>query len=170
MHSITKVLLLLIVVLMAAILIAWFFMSQPNQQSTDPTNSATRALDSLYEGASDDTFAEGLRLERSGDSEAAIAAYQETLGSVDNVIEEAHVRYRIARTIDDHDPVRAVELFKEIIANPDYPDVQKKYAAMWLPILISKTGTEEVKAAVLSGEPYGSFADETMITVYKNLN
>ncbi|MEL6805756.1 MAG: hypothetical protein AAFO91_18445, partial [Bacteroidota bacterium] len=145
-------------------------MSQHTVNKPEPiTTTETPGVNDLFTG--DDTqFSAGYAFERDGNTEQALNAYEAALSAGNlNFAQEAHVRYRMARLERENDPLKAVEIFKEIIANPVYPDVQKRYAAMRLPLLISSTGDPEVKAAVLSGTPYASFADQDNFTTYKNL-
>lgn len=179
-RSLINLFLLAIVCLLAG-LIAHFIISMkipaptptptPNEVvvETASQSTTTDATTRLYTSAENSAFAKAKAAEDTANFDEALHLYEEALDSATTPAEEAHIYYRMARVAERTDVYEAISIFKEIIDNDEYPKIQKSYAAMWLPLIISRSSDLAVKNAVLSGEPYASLADDDMFTLYKNL-
>lgn len=135
--------------------------SSVNNETTEPTFAAT--VEALHSNP-DSNFARGYQAELRGDTIGAQTLYNTALSEGYPPTETAHIKYRLARVLEDTDPVAAIRTFKEIIDEPTFPDNQKRYAAMSIPILITRkyyTDTRVLEEA-LSGQPYESFEGDSL--------
>jgi len=166
---------LIIIVIIAIIALLGFaawtvldlsILSQTDNQSTQtPVVPATfsKAVDDLH-NASDSNFARGYQAELREDYRGAVTLYQAALAEEHSPAEEAHIKYRLGRALEMIDPVASIRTLKEVADNPIYPNIQKKYAVIFIPITIMRThhtNTQVVEEA-LAGEPYSSFRGETI--------
>ncbi len=157
--------------------LTWFTMLQspttnvgPNNNSTgnaEPTFEAT--VQSLYDDPNSN-FNSGYQASLRGDNEEAVAFYKAALSEETDPVRAAHTKYRLARVTEKIDPVEAIRIFKEIADEPTYPDNQKKYAIMWIPVILMKVPEvfDQALAEALKGEPYSTFAGETLNKTARN--
>jgi len=162
-------------VLLLVIIIFIFFSklgSQPDSTMEDSNTSIlstqkTNALSRLY-ATEDGSFAKALTAENNGDFVAAENLYGQAMKEDLSPPEEAHTLFKMARVAERNDVFSSIQIFKDIVSNEEYPDIQKSYAVMWLPLLISRSSDYKVKEAVVSGDPYASFDAPDVSTLAKN--
>jgi hypothetical protein len=160
------------VLIIAIVFLLIFYVSPQFKQSPGevsapgeiPATQAEVVLD-LYE--TEGLFKVGRALENDGDHAGARLKYMEAMKAETDPVKKAHIHFRLARTTEKVDLFESIEYFKEIIADESYPDQQKSYAAMWLPLLINRHG--DIKDVLLEDAAYAIFDDESLAVVYKNL-
>ncbi len=106
-------------------------------------------------------YQEGERLRRAGDVPAALASFETALSETANPFEESQVRFKIAETIYKDDPVRAIQLFKEIVANPQYGNFIKASAIDFIGDIYRTNAKEELLYEIFKGAPYEVFLKDS---------
>lgn len=124
------------------------------------TANFSKAVDTLYQEATSN-FNKGYQAEMRQDYPGAVDLYRIALTETNSPSESAHIKFRLARALEYVDTPAAIRTFKEIVADPTYPDTQKKYALMWLPMIILRTIDDNplILEEALVGEPYSSFRE-----------
>lgn len=144
---------------------------QNNKLSSKNTSfdSSKTGISLLYSNDGNVNFKKAQLALNNGKLSDAAGLLESSLTEVADTESEAHIKYLLARTYEDLDTIKAIKLYKEVIADPNYPDNQKTFAVMRLPIILNKYGNDDIKAEILTGQPYASFASDNLAEVYKNL-
>lgn len=181
--SMTKnVYLIIVSILVILILSLLFFFVLPSFNFNNNTNDAVDvplaennsedvvpALNRLYSNDGSTVaskFATARSIEEQGRAYADSArAVYETVKEEDGLSanEQANVDYRIALTYVHSDPEKAINEFKKIIDNDDYPDQQKAYAAQRMLVIwhFNRSVYEiDILPIIFAGNPYSDLLVE----------
>lgn len=86
--------------------------------------------------------------------------YRKALLLARNADEEGQIFYKIAVMKTRRDPIGAISILKEIVANQDYSDRQKAYAVQHMGEIFRKNSSHEITSTIFTGEPYADFFKE----------
>lgn len=145
-------------------LIYWYWSSYiANEEQQDMT--LTKPNDYLEQNNS--YYRQAVASARSQDWLSAKRNYEQSLTLAESHEEEAQIKFRLATTEERLDPVAAIPLYKEIIANENYPDAHRAYAAERLASmyyinnrhLLSREEFEAIRNETFKDEPYRSMAE-----------
>jgi tetratricopeptide (TPR) repeat protein len=139
---------------MAAVVIVaagalWLYYGAPSASDQLTPAAALRESNSTYTEAS--------ALYDTNDFKAAQSKYEEALPQAKNPAEEAQIKLRIAHTVRDQgDMARAVQLYKEITANNEYPPMTQAYAAQAIAVIAGFTRDAALREEIFKGDKYSA--------------
>jgi tetratricopeptide (TPR) repeat protein len=170
--KIFKIAILVAVILVGIVLISAFYTviknSNQTTQEPDTQEDVYGELSGIYD-KSNPTIAEAFSASGQGDFSKAGTLFKQARESATNPAQEAHLLFLEARAVEQYDRLAAIDLFKEVIKNPDYPSRQKTYAALRLPFQFTATSDVTVLERILSTEPYASMRAPSTAETLKNL-
>ena len=101
-----------------------------------------------------DTFAELAQ-----NATKALKPYTTALAAAKNPAEEAVIKYKIAYATDlAGNNARAIELFKEVAADTEYPQMMRAYAVKYMISMLQRHGNPRIRRDIFKDEPYKSMA------------
>jgi tetratricopeptide (TPR) repeat protein len=107
-----------------------------------------------------DAYKQGDQLVYDQNYQEAIPVLEDALDEVNSFEQEAQVKYKIALAVDKTgDEIKAINLMKEIVANPDYPNLIKAYAVEYIARIEFSGHQDGVYEEMFKGDPYQSFLD-----------
>jgi hypothetical protein len=149
----------------------------PNQDSIN-IQSEEASAQALYDDNSEiGLFRSGASSLERGEMSTARSFFDKSLTEQSDALsieQKAHIEYLTALTYVNDDPIKSIELMKELVANPDYPSQQKAYAiqhlyTMWR--MYTTNMNKEAFDTIMSGTPYSSFLVEgDQLSSMANLN
>jgi len=140
----------------------YFFFSRQS-----PKNEAT-----FYENlvSSNRDFALGESLYKSGKYESAISSYKTALQGVKEPDEKAQILYKISLAYRfDNQPLVAIPLFKEIVANPEYPLTTRAYSVQAMGQAYYSFNDQAITEEIFKDSPYKEMysKDDTALSYRK---
>jgi len=167
LNRLIKLIALGIIVVLALVLgFVYVFVSEKEVTPEAETRTGINRL--VLEQGYNPEFQRAIGLSKLGRYDEAISEFDKAGLNAQGGEEASYVQYMRARALENIDVFSAIEEYKNIIANPEYPSGQKAYAAIRLPLVLSRESDATVKAAILKGEPYNTFSSEDGLTMYKN--
>jgi len=123
-------------------------------------NFSQKPQESFYQSllGKNESFAYAEGLLKSGKYSEAADHYRLALAEAEGYKEEGQLKYKIAISLGEgNNPLAAVPLLKEIIANENYTPTIRAYSVQQIGHFLYSYNSEELKNEVFKDEPYRSF-------------